>query len=169
MAALAQLVELLVVVQAVAGSSPAGRPNGTANARASALLYSPHMAKFIDEFKAFALRGNALDLAIGVVIGAAFNGIVNSLVADIITPPLSLLTGGIDFKTLAFPIEGTDAVIHYGLFLQNVISFIITAFALFLLVRLIHRFVHETPPPAAAKPADLIVLEEIRDALKARA
>ena len=132
------------------------------------MVYSPHMAKFIDEFKAFALRGNALDLAIGVVIGAAFNSIVTSLVSDIITPPLSLLTGGIDFKTLSLKIEGTDAVISYGLFFEHVIGFIITAFALFLLVRVIHRFIHETPPPPAAKPADLLVLEEIRDTLKAR-
>ena len=124
------------------------------------------MTTFIDEFKAFALRGNALDLAIGVVIGAAFNSIVNSLVADVLTPPLSLMTGGINFADLAFPITGTNAVIHYGLFIQAIISFVITAFALFLLVRFIHRFVHSTPPPAAAKPAELVVLEEIRDALK---
>lgn len=124
------------------------------------------MATFIDEFKAFALRGNALDLAIGVVIGAAFNSIVNSLVADVITPPLSLLTGGINFADLALPITGTDAVIAYGLFIQAVISFVITALALFILVRFLHRFVHSTPPPPAAKPAELVVLEEIRDALK---
>ncbi len=124
------------------------------------------MATFIDEFKAFALRGNALDLAIGVVIGAAFNSIVNSLVADIMTPPLSLLTGGINFADLAIPVGTTDAVIRYGLFIQSMISFLITAFALFLLVRFIHKFIHSTPPPAAVKPAELLVLEEIRDSLK---
>lgn len=121
--------------------------------------------KFVEEFKAFALRGNALDLAIGVVIGAAFNSIVTSLVADILTPPLSLMTGGINFADLALPIAGTDAVIKYGVFIQNVISFVITAFALFLLVRFIHRFVHSTPPAQEVKPAELQVLEEIRDAL----
>lgn len=122
--------------------------------------------KFVEEFKAFALRGNALDLAIGVVIGAAFNSIVTSLVADILTPPLSLLTGGINFADLVVPIAGTDAVIKYGAFIQNIISFAITAFALFVLVRFIHRFVHSTPPAQDVKPAELQVLEEIRDVLK---
>ena len=133
--------------------------------KAFPFCYTPPMTSFVTEFKAFALRGNALDLAIGVVIGAAFNSIVNSLVADVMTPPLSLLTHGVNFADLVVHIDGTDAAIRYGLFIQNVISFVITAFALFLLVRLIQKFVR-TAPPQEAKPAELLVLEEIRDSLK---
>lgn len=121
--------------------------------------------KFIQEFKAFALRGNALDLAVGVVIGAAFNSIVTSLVNNVLTPPLGLLMGDVDFSALSVSLGG-DVTIAYGLFLQAVISFLITAFALFLFIKLIHKFVHEKPALEAAKPADLRVLEEIRDLLK---
>ena len=123
------------------------------------------MAKFIDEFKAFALRGNALDLAIGVVIGAAFGAITSSLVDDIITPPLGFLIGGIDFSSLAFAL-GEGVTINYGLFLQAVINFVIIAFALFLIIRLVNKV---APKPEAAPPgksAELKVLEEIRDSLK---
>lgn len=129
------------------------------------------MRSFLSEFKAFALRGNALDLAVGVVIGAAFNGIVTSLVTNVLTPPLSLLTGGIDFAHLALQVEGTDAVIGYGLFLQALISFIITAFALFLLITSINKFLRkpdkDAPPPA--KTPEVALLEEIRDELRKKA
>lgn len=121
---------------------------------------------FIQEFKAFALRGNALDLAVGVVIGAAFNAIVTSLVTNILTPPLSLLTGGIDFAHLEVAIPNTDAVIAYGLFIQALISFVITAFALFLLIRFINKFAKKEEAATPAKSAELAVLEEIRDSLK---
>jgi large conductance mechanosensitive channel len=127
------------------------------------------MTTFVQEFKSFALRGNALDLAVGVVIGAAFNGIVTSLVANIFTPPLSLLTGGVNFATLAVPIIGTDASIQYGVFLQALISFIITAFALFLLIKLINKFLRakdQEPAPPAPKTPEVLLLEEIRDLLK---
>lgn len=131
------------------------------------------MKSFLDEFKKFALRGNAIDLAIGVVIGAAFNGITNSLVNNIITPPLSLLTRGINFSELAFHIPNTDASIQYGLFIQATISFIITAFALFLLVKAMNKMAAaarkeqaEGNAPQEQKSAELVVLEEIRDTLK---
>lgn len=131
------------------------------------------MKAFLKEFKTFALRGNAVDLAIGVVIGAAFTAITNSLVTNIITPPLSLLTRGINFADLAFQIPNTDASIQYGLFIQAVITFIITAFALFLLVKLINHIAaiarreqEEGKAPPAQKSPELIVLEEIRDALQ---
>lgn len=131
------------------------------------------MKAFLKEFKTFALRGNAVDLAIGVVIGAAFTAITNSLVANIITPPLSLLTRGINFADLAFQIPNTDASIQYGLFIQAVITFVITAFALFLLVKLINHIAaiarreqEEGKAPPAQKSPELIVLEEIRDALQ---
>lgn len=133
------------------------------------------MKSFFKEFKTFALRGNAIDLAIGVVIGAAFNSIVNSLVTNVLTPPLSLLTRGINFGDLALLIPTTDASIQYGLFIQALISFIITAFALFLLVKGInkmtaaaHKKEQEEGVPQHEKAPELVVLEEIRDALKAR-
>jgi len=131
------------------------------------------MKSFFAEFKAFALRGNAIDLAVGVVIGAAFNAITGSLVTNIITPPLSLLTRGINFADLAIAIPTTDATIQYGLFIQAVITFVITAFALFLLVKFINRLVMkakkdeaEGKAAPATKSAELEVLEEIRDVLK---
>lgn len=164
MAALAQLVEHRFVVPAVMGSSPIGRPK----------RYTARMKSFIQEFKKFALRGNAIDLAIGVVIGAAFNAVTNSLVTNVITPPLSLLTRGINFSELAVGIPNTDAAIQYGLFIQAVISFVITAFALFLLVQGMNKLAaaarkeqQDGTAPPAEKSAELVVLEEIRDSLKA--
>ncbi len=131
------------------------------------------MKSFLQEFKKFALRGNAIDLAVGVVIGAAFTAITNSLVTNIITPPLSLLTRGINFADLEFVIPTTDASIQYGLFIQAVITFIITAFALFLLVRMINHLTtiarreqEEGKAPPPPKTPELQVLEEIRDSLK---
>ncbi len=131
------------------------------------------MKSFLKEFKAFAVRGNAVDLAVGVVIGAAFTAITNSLVTNIITPPLSLLTKGINFADLAFQIPNTDAAIQYGLFIQAIITFVITAFALFLLVKLINHLARvarkeqeEGKTPPAEKTPELVVLEEIRDSLK---
>lgn len=131
------------------------------------------MKSFFTEFKTFALRGNAIDLAVGVVIGAAFNAITTSLVTNVITPPLSLLTRGINFADLAVQIPNTDATIQYGLFIQAIITFLITAFALFLLVKAINNFVAKAKKDQAegktepeAKSAELVVLEEIRDSLK---
>ena len=118
------------------------------------------------------MRGNVLDLAVGVVIGTAFNNITNSLVNNIITPPLGLLLGRIDFKNWGINLGG-NVNIQYGLFIQAVISFIITAFALFLMVRFANRVEklakHDPapePPPPAAKSPELVVLEQIRDMLK---
>ena len=135
--------------------------------------YTPGMKSFFDEFKKFALRGNAIDLAVGVVIGAAFNAITTSLVTNVITPPLSLLTRGINFADLAIAIPNTDATIQYGLFIQAIITFIITAFALFLLVKAINSLVakakkdeEEGKIEPAPKSPELTVLEEIRDSLK---
>jgi large conductance mechanosensitive channel len=130
------------------------------------------MKGFIAEFKAFALRGNVLDLAVGVVIGTAFSAITNSLVTNIITPPLGLLLGRIDFKNWSLNLGG-DVNIQYGLFLQSVINFVIIALALFLMIRFINRLdrvarkeqADGTQPPAE-KSAEVLVLEEIRDSLK---
>lgn len=127
------------------------------------------MKSFFDEFKSFALRGNVLDLAVGVVIGTAFAKITDSLVTNIITPPLGLLLGKVDFKDLAFHLGGT-VTISYGLFLQALLDFIIIAFVLFLFVRFINRLVnterHKKPQPEETKSPELVVLEEIRDSIK---
>jgi len=134
------------------------------------------MKSFFDEFKKFALRGNVIDLAIGVVIGTAFNNVTNSLVNNILTPPLGLLMGKINFVDLAILLPGT-VKIQYGLFIQAIISFIITAFALFVLVRALNRLEKiarrdeqndppPPPPPPSMKTPELVTLEEIRDLLK---
>jgi large conductance mechanosensitive channel len=130
------------------------------------------MKSFFEEFKKFALRGNAIDLAVGVVIGAAFNSVTNSLVTNILTPPIGLMMGGIDFASLSFVLMD-NAVLHYGLFFQALVNFIITAFALFLLVRFINKLVRlaredaqKEGQPAENKTPELMVLEEIRDSLR---
>jgi large conductance mechanosensitive channel len=135
------------------------------------------------EFKTFAMRGNAIDLAVGVVVGAAFTGIVNSLVKDVINPPLGMLLGGIDFSNFFFVMKGDatyatlkaaqDAgavTLNYGLFVNAMINFMIVAFALFLVVRAINRLTAPSEPAAPAEPPpppeDIVLLREIRDALK---
>jgi len=122
------------------------------------------------EFKAFALKGNVLDLAVAVIIGAAFGKIVTSLVNDIIMPIAGLLTGGIDLKHRVLEVS-TDLKIPYGLFLQSVVDFFIISFSIFLVIKLANKFqrkeavkveVVETPAPAE----DIVLLTEIRDLLK---
>lgn len=132
------------------------------------------------EFKQFALRGNVVDLAVGVIVGAAFTSIVNSLVKDIITPPLGLVTGGLDFSNLFVVLKGdhyttlADAAhagavtVNYGLFLNALIGFLIVAFVLFLLVRSVNRLMASEPPKAPAPAEDVLLLREIRDLLKNR-
>lgn len=133
------------------------------------------------EFKKFAMRGNAIDLAVGVVIGAAFTGIVNSLVKDVINPPLGLLIGGMDFSNFFVVLKGSgpfaslkaaqDAgavVLTYGLFVNALINFVIVAIALFLIVRQINRLTAPKIPPAEPPPPpEIQLLSEIRDLLKA--
>ncbi len=130
------------------------------------------------EFKQFALRGNVVDLAVGVIVGAAFTSIVNSLVKDIITPPLGLITGGLDFSNLFIVLKGEHTMtlaeaakagavtINYGLFLNALISFLIVAFVLFLIVRSVNRLFAAPPPAVTAPPEDIVLLREIRDLLK---
>jgi large conductance mechanosensitive channel len=133
--------------------------------------------KILADFKAFAMKGNVVDMAVGVVIGAGFGKIVSSLVADIITPVLGLLIGGLDFKdmklTLREAVDKTPAVTwNYGSFLQSVFDFLIIAAAIFSLVKLMSALQRKKPveaPPPAAPPAEVVLLTEIRDALlKAR-
>jgi large conductance mechanosensitive channel len=123
------------------------------------------MASFIQEFKTFAVRGNALDLAVGVVIGAAFTAVTNSLVTDIITPPIGVLIGGVDFSALQVPLT-EEAALMYGRFIETLVNFVLTAFALFLLLKFINNFVRKAEASPATKPRDVELLEEIRDLLK---
>ena len=125
----------------------------------------------LKEFKQFALKGNVLDLAIAVVIGAAFSKIVTSLVNDIIMPILSILVGGIDFKSLEIPIPGGDGVsIKVGLFIQAIIDFLIIAFSLFIFIKGITSIKKKETKEAVAvapKPSkEELLLTEIRDLLK---
>ncbi len=120
------------------------------------------MKKFIEEFKAFAIKGNVLDMAIGVIIGGAFTSIVNSLVADVFTPIISMITGGIDFSSWQL------GHIMIGNFLNAVISFILVAFCVFLFVKAVNKFTKkkEAAAPAPAPAPEVVLLEEIRDLLK---
>lgn len=128
------------------------------------------MNSFIAEFKAFALKGNVLDLAIAVVIGAAFNKIVSSLVDNIITPLMGVVLGGIDFSTLAFTVG--EAQVTYGMFIQSIVDFVIVALVLFVVIKGINRakgIKKEEVKEEAQKPAppsETELLTEIRDLLK---
>jgi len=128
----------------------------------------------IKEFKEFAVKGNVVDMAVGIIIGAAFGKIVSSFVGDVIMPPIGVLIGGVDFTGLAFTIKeaaGTTpaVVISYGKFIQTVIDFTIVAFAIFLVIKAINslkRKEEETPKAPSAPSAEEVLLGEIRDLLK---
>jgi len=133
----------------------------------------------MSEFKEFALKGNVMDLAVGVIIGAAFGKIVDSLVGDIIMPVVSLVVGGLDFSNMYIPLNGQDAtlalveakkagaVLAYGNFITIALNFIILAFIIFQMVRMMNKLKKAEPAPApAATPEDVVLLREIRDALK---
>jgi large conductance mechanosensitive channel len=132
----------------------------------------------LNEFKQFISRGNVLDLAVGVIIGAAFTGIVNSLVKDIIMPPVGILTGGIDFSSLYINLsEGTyatlkaaqdagAATVNYGLFLNQVINFLIVSFVIFMVVKQANRFRKAQEAAVVPPTASEVLLSEIRDLLK---
>jgi large conductance mechanosensitive channel len=132
----------------------------------------------LEQFKKFALRGNVVDLAIGVIIGAAFSGIVDSLVKDIITPIISSATGGLDFSNYFVPLSSKvtadtlveakkqGAVLAWGNFLTLIINFLIVAFILFLVVRALNRLMHKEAEKAPALSKQEMLLTEIRDILK---
>ena len=137
----------------------------------------------IDEFKKFAMRGSVVDLAVGVIIGASFTGIVNSLVNDVVMPPIGLALGGVDFANFFIVLKGDHSVdtlaaakaakavtLNYGLFINACINFLIVAFALFLLLRQLNKLVAPTPATDAAPPPseEVMLLREIRDGLKSR-
>ena len=133
----------------------------------------------IKEFQEFAVKGNVVDMAVGIIIGGAFGTIVKSLVDDIIMPPIGLILGGVDFSNIVVPLRAatadTEAVtINVGAFINNVISFLIVAWAVFMLVKAMNTLKKkmEAEPPAAEAPPppkEQVLLEEIRDLLKARA
>lgn len=139
------------------------------------------MKDFLDEFKKFVMRGNVIDLAVGVVIGAAFGKIVASLVNDMIMPPLGLLIGGLDFSDLFITLKGPSGLatvaeaqkagavtLNYGLFINAIVQFTIVAFAIFVVIKQInrmHKKEEAAPPPP---PKQEVLLEEIRDILKAK-
>ncbi|MEE2691333.1 MAG: large-conductance mechanosensitive channel protein MscL [Pseudomonadota bacterium] len=132
----------------------------------------------IKEFQAFALKGNVVDMAVGIVIGGAFGTIVKSLVDDVIMPPIGLLIGGIDFSQLAWTLKPATAdaaavTINYGNFINNIIAFLIVAWALFVVIKGMNkvreRFEKAPESAPAAPPPDVKLLTEIRDLLKARA
>ncbi len=124
------------------------------------------MKGFAQEFKAFAMRGNVVDLAIGVVIGGAFGTIVSSLVGDIIMPIIGMATGGVDFSGLAYSIG--DSTIAYGKFIQATFVFIIVAFALFLVVKAMNTMKKKEEAKPSAPAEDIVLLREIRDSLRNR-
>ena len=152
------------------------------------------MGKFIEDFKAFALKGNVVDMAVGVIIGGAFGKIVTSLVNDVIMPPIGVMTGGVDFKDLKFVLKdavpatldaagnevtaATEAVtLNYGMFIQNVIDFLIVALAIFFMIKGITKLTAMAakkkaeekaaePAPAPEQSAEEKLLTEIRDLLK---
>ncbi len=130
----------------------------------------------LSEFKAFAMRGNVIDLAVGVVIGGAFGKIVTSLVDQIIMPPIGMLTGGIDFAALKWVLKPGDdsdpkhkiaeVAIQYGSFINTLIQFIIIALAIFMVVKAINRLSRKQEEAPAAPPVEVALLTEIRDLLK---
>lgn len=132
----------------------------------------------LKEFKEFATRGNVLDMAVGIIIGAAFTTIVSSLVDDILMPPLGLVLGELDFSNLFVTLGGGEfaslaaareagaPVIAYGLFINAVIKFLLVAFALFILIKQFNRFKKQADAAPAAPPAQEVLLTEIRDLLK---
>lgn len=126
----------------------------------------------LQEFKEFAIKGNVIDMAIGVIIGTAFGKIVTSLVSEVIMPPIGVLLGGVDFSDLAFTVkeavgdEYPAVVIAYGKFIQTVIDFAIIAFVIYLVVRLINSLKKKAEAAPAAPSAEQVLLTEIRDLLK---
>lgn len=134
---------------------------------------------FVKEFKEFVNRGNVVDMAVGIVVGGAFGKIVTSFVNDVLMPPLGLLLGGVDFKDMKWVLQpGTldeagemvgEVALNYGMFIQSVIDFLLIALAIFSVIKAMNKLKRkkeEAPPAPAAKPDDVVLLEEIRDLLK---
>ena len=132
--------------------------------------------KMLEEFKKFAMRGNVMDMAIGIIIGAAFGKIVSSFVGDVIMPPIGMLLGGVDFSSLAWTLkEGSEGVepvlMKYGVFINTIIDFVIIAFAIFMVVKGMNSMKKKEEEKPSAPPApskEEVLLAEIRDELRKR-
>jgi large conductance mechanosensitive channel len=128
---------------------------------------------FIQEFKTFAMRGNVVDMAVGIIIGGAFGKIVSSVVADVIMPPIGVLLGGMDFSKFAITIKQASGdvaavTLNYGKFIQSMVDFVIIAFAIFMMIKAMNSFKkkqEEAPAAPPAPSAEVVLLTEIRDAL----
>ncbi|MFA6307382.1 MAG: large-conductance mechanosensitive channel protein MscL [Patescibacteria group bacterium] len=123
------------------------------------------------EFKKFAIKGNVLDMAVGVIIGAAFGKIVTSFVNDLIMPPISVLTGGVNFSKLAITLKkasdtSTAITLNYGAFINTTLDFLIISFSIFIMVKQINKFKKKEEAKAKEIPEDILLLREIRDTLK---
>jgi large conductance mechanosensitive channel len=139
-----------------------------------------HPPAWLDEFRAFIMRGNVVDLAVGIIIGVAFTAVVNSLVKDIFTPIIGLLVGGIDFTNIFVTLKGQSAAtladaqktgavtLNIGVFLNAVIQFLIVSFAVFWMIKVLTRMHVRQDPAPAAPPRSEVLLEDIRDLLAAR-
>lgn len=130
--------------------------------------------KWLDEFKKFAMRGNVVDMAVGIIIGGAFGKIVSSFVADVVMPPLGLVMGGMDFSTMAITLRAAAGdqpaiLLKYGAFITTVLDFVIVALAIFLMIKALNAMKKkeaEAPAAPAAPSKQEVLLEEIRDLLK---
>ena len=125
----------------------------------------------ISEFKEFAVKGNMIDMAVGIIIGAAFGKVISSLVADVIMPPIGLMMGGVDFTNLSHTLqaasEGVEAVtLNYGQFIQHIVDFLIVAFAIFVVVKIINSAKKKEEAKPTPPPKQEVLLGEIRDLLK---
>jgi len=128
------------------------------------------------EFKAFAMRGNVVDMAVGIIIGGAFGKIVSSFVGDVLMPPIGLALGGVDFSNLALTLQEATAdseavTLNYGVFINTVLDFLIVAFAIFMMIKLLNAAKKKEEAAPAAPPApskEEVLLTEIRDALRSR-
>ncbi len=126
------------------------------------------MKNVLKEFRDFAIKGNVLDLAVGLVIGASFGKIVSSLVGDVLMPTLGLIMGKLDFSSLALTVG--ESKIAYGMFIQSVVDFVIVAFCIFIVIKQVNRFKKSAPPPPPppAPKEEVKLLTEIRDALRSQ-
>jgi large conductance mechanosensitive channel len=146
----------------------------------TAIPFNVHKPAWLDEFRAFIMRGNVVDLAVGIIIGVAFTAVVNSLVKDIFTPLIGLLVGGIDFTNIFVTLKGSSeptladaqkagaVTLNFGVFLNAVIQFLIVSFAVFWLIKVLTRLHMRQEPAPTTAPRSEVLLEEIRDLLAAR-
>ena len=127
----------------------------------------------LSEFKEFAMKGSVVDLAVGVIIGGAFGKIISSFVEDVIMPPIGMMLGGVDFKTLAVTLKAAEGktaavMLNYGKFIQTIVDFAIVAFVIFMVIKAMNALRRKEPVAPSAPSAQEVLLTEIRDAIRAR-